>query len=117
MTHATPALRGALQASAEAQKIITELVVAATKGVSPIVDLFAGIGTYSFPMCERARVHAVENNGPMIDHIRSISPKVSVQKRDLFLNPLTAEEPHEIIFKRQEEPGGTRITLPSSTSA
>ncbi len=81
-----------LQASAEAQKIITNLVVAATKGVSPIVDLFAGIGTYSFPMSERARVHAVENNGPMIDHIRSISPKVSVQKRDLFLNPLTTEE-------------------------
>ncbi len=81
-----------LQASAAAQAIITALVVKATKEISPIVDLFAGIGTYSFPMSARARVHAVENNGPMIDHIRSISPKVSVAKRDLFLKPLSVEE-------------------------
>jgi len=81
-----------LQASSEAQRIITDLVTKATNGVSPVVDLFCGIGTYSFPMSARARVHAVDNNGPMIDHMRSISPKVSVQKRDLFLNPMTAEE-------------------------
>jgi len=82
-----------LQASAEAQAIMTRIVVEETKGSSPIVDLFSGIGTYSFPMSDnRARVHAVDNNGPMIDHIRSISPQVSVQKRDLFLNPLTTAE-------------------------
>lgn len=81
-----------LQASAEAQALITDIVVKTTNGVSPVVDLFAGIGTYSFPMSARARVHAVDNNGPMIDHIRSISPKVTVQKRDLFLNPLSAAE-------------------------
>ncbi|MDX2073206.1 MAG: hypothetical protein SFX19_02435 [Alphaproteobacteria bacterium] len=81
-----------LQASAEAQALITERVVKATNSVSPVVDLFAGIGTYSFPMSARARVHAVDNNGPMIDHIRSISPKVSVDKRDLFLHPMTAFE-------------------------
>jgi 23S rRNA (uracil1939-C5)-methyltransferase len=82
-----------LQASSEAQKIITDLVVKAVTGTSPIVDLFCGMGTYSFPMSDnRARVHAVDNNGPMIDHMKGISPQVSVQKRDLFLNPLTTEE-------------------------
>lgn len=81
-----------LQASSEAQTIITDLVVKSTKGASPIVDLFCGIGTYSFPMSHRTRVHAVDNNGPMIDHIRGLSPTVSVQKRDLFLNPMTGEE-------------------------
>ena len=81
-----------LQASAEAQTIITGLLAKATKGISPIVDLFAGIGTYSFPLSERARVLAVENNGPMIDGIRSITPKVSTLKRDLFLKPMSAEE-------------------------
>lgn len=81
-----------LQASAEAQSIITEIVVKATNGVSPMVDLFAGMGSYSFPMSAWARVHAVENNGRMVDHMRSISSKVSAQKRDLFLHPLTVEE-------------------------
>jgi len=81
-----------LQAAREAQAIITDIVCKATNGVSPIVDLFAGIGTYSFPMSARARVHAVENDGPMVDHIRSVSPKVSTQKRELFKNPLTAAE-------------------------
>jgi 23S rRNA (uracil1939-C5)-methyltransferase len=81
-----------LQASAEAQALITALVIDATKNISPIVDLFCGIGTYSFPMSERARVHAVDNDGAMIDNIRGLSPKVSVQKRDLFLHPLTAAE-------------------------
>jgi 23S rRNA (uracil1939-C5)-methyltransferase len=81
-----------LQATAEAQKIITDIVTKATNGVSPIVDLFCGIGTYSFPMSKRARVHSVENDGAMVDHVRSVSPKVSTQKRELFKNPLTVED-------------------------
>lgn len=81
-----------LQATKAAQKIITDIVTKTTNGVSPIVDLFAGIGTYSFPMSARARVHAVENDGPMIDHVRSVSPKVTTAKRELFKNPLTASE-------------------------
>lgn len=81
-----------LQATKEAQKIITDIVTKATNGVSPIVDLFAGLGTYSFPMSSRARVHAVENDGAMVDHVKSVSPKVSTQKRELFKNPLTAAE-------------------------
>jgi len=81
-----------LQASSEAQKLITELVVKGVGKVSPVADLFCGIGTYSFALGDRVRVQAIDNNGPMIDHIRGLAPNVHVDKRDLFLKPLMANE-------------------------
>jgi 23S rRNA (uracil1939-C5)-methyltransferase len=81
-----------LQASEEAQRIITEIVVGAVKQSTSILDLFSGIGTYSLPVSEFAKVHAVENDRAMVDALRDISPKVTATKRDLFKNPLTAFE-------------------------
>lgn len=63
-----------------------------------VVDLFAGSGTFSLPLAERAEVHAVEGVGEMLDALdhgwrfASGLRKVTTQTRDLFRNPLDAKE-------------------------
>lgn len=87
-----------LQASSEGQKILTDAVLAGTEGAKRIVDLFCGIGTYSFPLSARASTHAVELDAAMIGSLKksikqhNLSEKLSAEERDLFRNPLSAKE-------------------------
>ena len=63
------------------------------KNAASVVDLFCGIGTYSFCLSESTKVHAVEGDADMIAAIRRhATPSLSVEQRDLFKNPLTAKE-------------------------
>ncbi len=70
----------------------------ALKGAKHIADLFAGCGTFAFVLAERARVHAVELEGAMLDALlvaaRATSglKPVTAEKRDLFKRPLTPLE-------------------------
>lgn len=63
-----------------------------------IADLFSGCGTFTFPLAERARVHAVEGEAAQIAalaqaarHAKGIKP-VTIERRDLFKRPLTPLE-------------------------
>ena len=51
-----------LQASAEAEQAMTDLVAAAAGGAKRIADLYAGCGTFTFPLAKTAKVHAVEGD-------------------------------------------------------
>ena len=51
-----------LQATAEAEQAMTELVVAAAADAKRVADLYAGCGTFTFPLAKTARVHAVEGD-------------------------------------------------------
>jgi 23S rRNA (uracil1939-C5)-methyltransferase len=96
-SHAIALPAGAfLQASKEGQRLLTEAVLAACKGEASVADLFCGIGTYSVPLSEKARVHSVELGAAMIAGLRSEAKKyglnLSAEQRDLFTAPLKKEE-------------------------
>lgn len=82
-----------LQATQEAQQLITDHIIHELRSVGPVVDLFAGIGTYSFPLAAHAKIHAVEGNSDMVKAIKTARcVNVTAECRDLFRTPLTSKE-------------------------
>lgn len=85
-----------LQATAQGQQLLTEHVVRAIKpNAASVIDLFCGIGTYSFSLSRHAKTHAVEGDQTMVDTITSTVSKeqikgLTAERRDLFKNPLPA---------------------------
>jgi len=79
-----------LQATAEGQAALTQAVLEGVMDATLVVDLFCGIGTYSFPLSARAKVHAVEGDGAMVAAAKAAG--LSAEQRDLFKSPLTAKE-------------------------
>lgn len=87
-----------MQATREAEDAIAELVLSHMGKAKRVLDLFAGSGTFALRLARKARVHAVEGEEkPLkaLDHAarntQGLKP-VSVEKRDLFRRPLTAQE-------------------------
>lgn len=86
-----------LQPSLEAEAALVA-AVAAFAGTAPhVADLYAGIGTFTFALARRAKVHAVEGHGGAIAALgqaaaRSGLTGVSAEKRDLVARPLGMEE-------------------------
>ena len=87
-----------LQATASAQKMLSELVLAGTSGAGAIIELFAGIGTFTFPMAQNARVHAIDGDRAAIAALQdaarrttSLKP-ISAHVRDLSREPVSARE-------------------------
>ncbi|MDX1974532.1 MAG: hypothetical protein SFT92_02525 [Rickettsiales bacterium] len=87
-----------LQATLEGQELLTYYALQGTKGAKQVVDLFCGIGTYSFPLSERTNVHAVELDKQMVSTLiqsakqHRLEQKITAETRDLFKKPLTASE-------------------------
>lgn len=87
-----------LQATHHGEAALRAGVQDAVGGAGSIVDLFAGCGTFALPLARNARVHAVEGSAPMIaalDHgwrnAKGLK-RVTTEVRDLFRNPLLADE-------------------------
>jgi 23S rRNA (uracil1939-C5)-methyltransferase len=87
-----------LQATAHGQQTLTRLVDQATTTARRIVDLFAGCGTFSLPLAERADIHAVESDPAMLralDRAWRATPhlhRITTEARDLFRNPLDPDD-------------------------
>jgi 23S rRNA (uracil1939-C5)-methyltransferase len=87
-----------LQSTREGETALQSLVMEALKGAKNIADLFAGCGTFALVLAERARVHAVELEGEMLDALSAAAratsglKPVTMEKRDLFKQPLTPLE-------------------------
>jgi len=89
---------GFLQATAEGQ---TALVRAVSEAVGParrVADLFAGSGTFTLPLAERAEVHAAEAASDMVAALLAAARAapglrpVTAEARDLFRRPLLPDE-------------------------
>ncbi len=86
-----------LQASAEGARAIVDAVIAGlpTKmtGKSRIIELYAGNGTISFPMAQRARVRAIEGDAASFTALRhaATGTRVEAVHRDLVRQPLQAK--------------------------
>jgi 23S rRNA (uracil1939-C5)-methyltransferase len=87
-----------LQACSEGQKLLTDAVLKGVGDAKHVVDLFSGIGTYSFPLSKQAVTHAVELDLPMVQSFKKniktlgLTERLSVEERDLFRKPLSAKE-------------------------
>ena len=93
-----------LQASSEGEAALIALVLEAlgaktlgAKGAR-ILDLFAGCGTFTFPVAPHARVHAVEGDRAMTEAIRQAANRmqglkqIEASQRDLQRGPLSVDE-------------------------
>lgn len=94
-----------LQPSVEGERALASLVCAAVGNASPVVDLFSGCGSFTFPLAARAFVHAVEGETMAAQALKAAAERagarVSVENRDLAHRPLLAEELkrfHAVVF-------------------
>ncbi|AQS41092.1 MAG: tRNA (Uracil-5-)-methyltransferase [Candidatus Tokpelaia hoelldobleri] len=89
---------GFLQATAEAENILQKLVLEGLGKTRQALDLFAGVGTFTFPMAKRMNVHAVEFDKPALAAMERAArratglKKFSHEQRDLFRRPLSHKE-------------------------
>ena len=87
-----------LQATAEGEVALLQSIALAVGSARKITDLFAGVGTFSLPLAERAEIHAVEGDAAMKAALDKGARnaeglrRVTVEVRDLFRRPLEADE-------------------------
>jgi len=93
-----PAPGAFLQASAQGEAAIVAAVLGAVParvtGRSRAIDLYAGIGTISFPLSGRLRVVAYEGDAQAVAAMRraQAGARVETVQRDLARQPLSAKE-------------------------
>lgn len=87
-----------LQATAEGESALLQAVALAIGPARKVADLFAGSGTFSIPLSERAEVHAVEGEATMTAALEKGARnaeglrRITVETRDLFRRPLEPDE-------------------------
>jgi 23S rRNA (uracil1939-C5)-methyltransferase len=89
---------GFLQASAEAETKMAQLVAGHLTGAGVVADLFAGAGTFALRLAETSTVHAFEGETGAVEALNEAArfaaglKPVHAARRDLFRNPLAAAE-------------------------
>ena len=94
----TPPPRAFAQATQEGEHRLQALVLRAIRRAQCVVDLFAGFGTFALCAAQQAQVLAAEADAPLLKalgqaarHTAGLKP-IKTQVRDLFKNPLNAQE-------------------------
>lgn len=87
-----------LQATAAAEQVLADHVVAAVGKAKSVADLFCGVGPFALRLAETAPVYAADSDKPAIlaldkaaRHTRGLKT-VTTRARDLFRDPLTRFE-------------------------
>jgi len=87
-----------LQPSREGERLLQAEVRDIVKAARNIADLFAGCGTFTLALAQRARVHAVDVNGEALRSLGDAARKtgglkpVTTETRDIFKRPLRPDE-------------------------
>jgi 23S rRNA (uracil1939-C5)-methyltransferase len=87
-----------LQATAEGETVLSQLVLDSCTGAKNIADLFAGVGPFALRLAAQARVVAVDDDEGAIAALKHAAASasglkpVTAERRDLFRNPLQAQE-------------------------
>ncbi|KGF67710.1 RNA methyltransferase [Hoeflea sp. BAL378] len=94
----SPPPGGFVQATAEAEAVMGELVSDHLRKAKRVIDLFSGSGTFTLRLATQSHVHAVEADGPSLAALDKAARRaqglkpVSVEKRDLFRRPMMTAE-------------------------
>lgn len=87
-----------LQATAEAEQVLADYVVAAVGKSKSVADLFCGIGPFALRLAEKAPVYAADSDKPATQaldkaarHTKGLKA-ITTKARDLFRDPLTRFE-------------------------
>lgn len=87
-----------MQATSAGEAALLDAVRRYVGDAARVVDLFAGMGTFSLPLAEKAEVHAVEGSKELmaaLDQGWRSAPglkRVTTETRDLFRRPLDGDE-------------------------
>ncbi|NBX92480.1 MAG: class I SAM-dependent RNA methyltransferase [Proteobacteria bacterium] len=83
-----------LQPTQEGERGLVETVMDSLPKTGHFADLFSGCGTFAGPLLSRGSVHAFEVSSMAISALKKASKNFPLQafQRDLFKNPLTANE-------------------------
>lgn len=91
----TPPPGAFLQASADGEAALVAAVTDAVGAAGRVADLFAGIGTFTFPLAARGTaVHAVEGDAAALAALGRAAPglRIATGRRDLFESPVSGRE-------------------------
>lgn len=95
-TAVIPAPGAFLQATEAGEETLAAAAMEALQGTKNIADLFAGCGSFTFPLAKSARLHAVEGDAALTNALQAAANKavlpVTTETRDLFRRPLLAAE-------------------------
>jgi 23S rRNA (uracil1939-C5)-methyltransferase len=89
---------GFLQATVAGELKLAELVIAHIGKVSPVADLFAGVGPFALRLAETVRVVAADSDGGALVSLRAAAAgaqglkPIDIEERDLFRRPYLAKE-------------------------
>jgi 23S rRNA (uracil1939-C5)-methyltransferase len=87
-----------VQASAEAEAVMAELVARHLARADRAADLFCGVGTFALALAGHTQVHAVESDQPALDALAAAVrrakglKRIATERRDLFAFPLSPAE-------------------------
>lgn len=87
-----------LQASAEADAVLSELILEGVGPAKRVLDLYAGLGTFTFALADRAPVHAVDGARSAIAALSAaaaraaLAGRVTAEVRDLETRPVMADD-------------------------
>jgi 23S rRNA (uracil1939-C5)-methyltransferase len=90
--------RAFLQAAPVAEAEMVRLVTAAVGSAKRVLDLFCGLGTFTFPLAKSAHVLAVDGDKSAIATLQSAAKRapglkpIDTRVRDLFREPLAGKE-------------------------
>ncbi len=90
--------RSFLQAAPVAEAEMVRLVTGAIGDAKKVVDLFCGMGTFTFPLAQRASVLAVDGDKQAVSALENAAKRtqglkpIETKVRDLFREPLSARE-------------------------
>lgn len=93
-----PVPGGFVQAVAEAEQAMADAMLAGLRPARKVADLFAGIGTFTLRLAERASVLAVENDAASLASLALAARRanglkqVEAMRRDLLAEPLGPSE-------------------------
>jgi 23S rRNA (uracil1939-C5)-methyltransferase len=87
-----------LQATAEGEAVLSQLVLDACAGAKQVADLFAGVGPFALRLAATARVRAFDADEAAIAALKRAAETThglkptEAQRRDLFKSPLSVAE-------------------------
>uniref|UniRef100_B0T7U7 (Uracil-5)-methyltransferase n=1 Tax=Caulobacter sp. (strain K31) TaxID=366602 RepID=B0T7U7_CAUSK len=87
-----------LQAVPQAEKAMVDFAVEAAQGASRIVDLYSGVGTFTFRLAEIGGVHAADSSAPAIAALKGAVgtatglKAIIAEARDLVRRPVLSSE-------------------------